>query len=169
MSKETAVFFRHGSIERAALNVVERSLATGSDVQIIIRSERDEHLSLHRDDSGLLLTHWSAYKPPSVWDADRVMAASAMGFRDPERHGKYYQHQHIYPDEAGWLLLKTRVTLSRVTEKSKYAKRTRIVIAAPSEEFMLAINLATPPESPSMEPDRVNTRMGDLYFVATRG
>lgn len=44
---------------------------------------------------GLLKTYSMSDKPPSTWDAARVAAARAMGYRDPQKHGKYADHRPL--------------------------------------------------------------------------
>lgn len=52
-------------------------------VVIVIRSEPNEHLRLHREEDGtVLLTHWSSDKPPSMWDKATV-AVAQLGYGDP--------------------------------------------------------------------------------------
>src|SRR5437870_13777739 len=113
---KSVVFVVRGSLERAVVLVIERTLRDGRpDLQIVLRKIPEEHLSLHReDDGGLLLTHSSPDKPPSVWDEDRVQAARALGWRHPEKHGTYYQHHRIYPDASadGWALVRKLIDLT---------------------------------------------------------
>lgn len=80
----TVVRLRHAEIERPVL-VVEQQRG---DTVIRMRTAGDEHLTLHREqDGGILLTHRSSDKPPSVWDEPRVVAARKEGYANPERHG----------------------------------------------------------------------------------
>ena len=69
----TAVFFRAPDGFEPVLRVME----TGSaQVVVAIRTERDEHLTLHRQADGeLRLTWWSADKQPDTHDAARVAIA----------------------------------------------------------------------------------------------
>ena len=146
---EVVLFVRHDSLEMAVVRVIERTLRDGRpDVQIVLRMDPEEHLSLHReDDGGLLLTHSSPGKPPSVWDEARVRGARALGWRDPEKHGTYYQHHRIYPfsNVEGYHLVGKLIELARVhPAKPKYARLPHIAIAAPASTFMLQVNLTTP-------------------------
>jgi hypothetical protein len=167
---QSVVFVSHGSLERAVVFVIERTLRDGRpDLQIVLRKVPEEHLSLHRqDDGGLLLTHSSPDKPPSVWDQGRVRGARALGWRDPEKHGTYYQHHRIYPEGSadGWPLVGKLIDLALVSPtKAKYERAPRIAIAAPAPLFTLHVNLTTPGQVPSDEP-RIATAFGDLYFRA---
>jgi hypothetical protein len=155
------VFFRHGTLARPVLVVEERP----HDVHIYIRSERDEHLSLHRQRDGIvLLTHWSPDKPPSVWDDTRVAIARAVGIRDPERHGKYYQHRPLVPggfSNGDEMLVGRRVDIAAATAKAKYERGPLLDIAAPAQQIMVRIYITATLTTP--EP-HVPTAFGDLYF-----
>lgn len=165
------MFASHGPLERPVVLVIERTLHDGRpDLQIILRKEPEEHLSLHReDDGGLLLTHSSPGKPPSVWDEARIRGARALGWRDPEKHGTYYQHHRIYPEASpdGWPLVGKLIDLAAVRAmKPKYERAPRIAIAAPAATFMLHVTLTTPGQVPASEEPRIATAFGELYFRA---
>jgi hypothetical protein len=126
---ESVVFVSHEELERAVVVVIERTLGGGRpDLQIVLRTDPEEHLSLHlEDEGGLLLTHSSPGKPPSVWDQDRVTGARALGYRDPEKHGTYYQHHRIYPEgsPSGWPIVGKLIDLAAVrATKPKYERAT---------------------------------------------
>jgi hypothetical protein len=169
-AKTTAVFFRHSDLERPVLVVVERTLRSGPDVQIAIRSEADEHLSLHREESGLiLLTHRSPNKPPSVWDETRVSLARRAGLRHPERHGEYYQHHPLARFEGveGHHLVGKLVEIENAPARAKYARGPRITVEATARRFTLNINLTTPGQQLRSEVPCVPTAFGALYFRMT--
>jgi hypothetical protein len=164
MREVTLVFFRHGEIERPVLKVTD----SPDQVLIVIRSEPNEHLTLHRESDGtVLLTHWSEDKPAGTWDAANVEVARSLGYRDPERHAHYYAHRPLFPVQGmdGHELGGRRIDLEAATDKAKYAAPQRIVVDAPARTFMLTFHLATP-EQPYSSPDdpHVATSFGDLYF-----
>jgi hypothetical protein len=165
---ETVVVFRHETLERPVVLVIERTLPNGQpDVQIVLRKAPEEHLSLHReDDGGLLLTHSSPGKPSSVWDEVRIRVARALDYRDPEKHGTYYQHHRIYPmtNVEGYHLVGKLIDLGTVTAKPKYAQLPHVMISAPAASFMLHVNLTTPAQLLAPSEPRVSTAFGDLYF-----
>jgi hypothetical protein len=167
---ESIVFVSHGPLERPVVLVIERTFRDGRpDLQIVLRKVPEEHLSLHRqDDGGLLLTHSSPDKPPSVWDEGRVRGARALGWRDPEKHGTYYQHHRIpegSPD--GWPLVGKLIDLATVRPmKAKYERAPRIAIVAPAPLFMLRVNLTSPGQVLASEEPRIATAFGELYFRA---
>lgn len=96
VKNETAVFFRCGDLQRPAVVVRERP----DHVLILLRSERDEHLSLHRDHKKgeVIVTLWSPDLASSASDAVRVEVARKLGFRHPERHGSYIIHRPLFPE-----------------------------------------------------------------------
>ena len=168
---ESVVFVSHAELVRAVVLVIERRLRNGRpDLQIVLRKEPEEHLSLHReDDGGLLLAHSSPDKPPSVWDEGRVRAARALGWRYPEKHGTYYQHHRIYPEGSadGWPLVGKLIDLANVRPtKAKYERAPRIAIVAPAPLFMLHMNLTSPGHVLASEQPRIVTAFGDLTFRA---
>lgn len=160
----TIVFFRCGELERPVLKVME----SADQVVIVIRSEPNEHMTLHREADGtVLLTHWSEDKPPGTWDATNVEVARSLGYGDPERHAHYYAHRPLFSVQGmdGHELGGRRIDIEPATAKAKYVNAERIVIDAPRREFMLTFHLATP-EQPYSAPDdpHVVTSFGDLYF-----
>jgi hypothetical protein len=162
--KTTIVYCRHAELERPLLKIIERT----DDVTIVIRSERDEHLSLHRMDGRILLTHYSPDLASSTHDRLRVEAARAQGYRDPERHADYIAHWPLHPHVIGMdghFLCGRRIYLSQASAKPKYERMARIDIEAPASEFMLDFMLATSeqPYSRACEP-HVETSFGNLYF-----
>jgi hypothetical protein len=172
MAMTTLVYLRHGDETRPVVKVVERE--NPDDVTIMIRSEADEHLSLHRTtDGGILLTYYNPALASSVHDKARVSAARAHGYGDPERHGKYIAHWPVWPKVIGmdgYELCRRRIYLEQATAKRKYERMARIEIDAPATEFMLTFILATPeqPYSRRDEP-HVSTSFGDLYFRPESG
>lgn len=169
VTKTTLVYFRHGDLERPVLKVEEKP----DQAQIIIRSEREEHLSLHDTDDGILFTHYGPDMASSGHDEARVGAARAWGYRDPERHGNYIAHWHLRSNVIGMdghYLVGRRISIDRAQAREKYEAMPRITIDAPAAEFMLTIILATP-EQPYSAPDEphVTTRFGDLYFRPALG
>lgn len=161
-SRVTAVFFRYGALARPVLVVEQRP----RDVHIYIRTEPNEHLSLHgQEDGSVLLTHWSPGKPASVWDEARVRIARAIGYRDPERHGKYYQHRAVVMGRfanSDDMLVGKRVDIAAASAKAKYTRGPSIEIAAPAQQFMVHMYI-TATLSTSGEP-HVPTAFGNLYF-----
>lgn len=160
----TIVFFRCGELERPVLKVMEST----HQVVIVIRSEPNEHMTLHRQNDGtVLLTHWSEHKPQSTWDEVNVQVASSLGYGDPERHAHYYAHRPLVPVQGmdGHELGGRRIDIAAASAKAKYAAEDRIVVDVPTQEFMLTFHLSTP-EQPYSAPDEphVRTSFGDLYF-----
>lgn len=160
----TVVFFRHGDLVRPVLKVTE----SPDQVVIVIRSEPNEHMTLHRESDGtVLLTHWSADKPPGTWDATNVGVARSLGYRDPERHAHYYAHRPLFPVQGmdGHELGGRRIDIEAASLKARYADARRIVVEAPARKFMLSFHLATP-EQPYSSPDDpcVTTAFGDIFF-----
>jgi hypothetical protein len=160
--RATAVFFRYGDLARPVLLIEERQ----RDVHIYIRSERDEHLSLHRERDGtVLLTHWSPDKPPSVWDDTRIAVARAVGIRDPERHGRYYQHRPLVPGgfiNGDEMLVGKRVDIADAPARAKYERASRLEIAATAQQFMVRIYISA--TLPTPDERHVATAFGNLYF-----
>jgi hypothetical protein len=158
----TAVFFRYGALARPVFLVEERP----RDVHIYIRTEPNEHLSLHgQDDGTVLLTHWSPDKPASVWDETRVRIAKAIGYRDPDRHGKYYQHRPLVMGSfvnGDDMLVGKRVDIAAASAKTKYTRGPSIEIVAPTQQFMVRIYITAP--LPTSDEPHVPTAFGNLYF-----
>jgi len=97
VASATIVFLRFGDLIRPVLKVRE----TTHQVVIALRSEPDEHLTVHRQATGaLLLTHWSANKPAGTWDALRAEGARDLGWRDAGRHANYLTHRPLVPVEG---------------------------------------------------------------------
>lgn len=166
----TVVWVRHGALERPVLRIEEKP----NDVQIIIRSERNEHVSLHRAEDGVIVTYYAPDMASSTHDANRISAARAAGYRDPERHADYVMHRYLWNGPIvgmeGHELCGRRITLERASAKRKYDAMPRIVIDAPSTEFMLTFILATPEQPyPRPEEPHVDTTFGQLYFRAEPG
>jgi len=165
MPKTTVVYFRCGDLERPAVKVEERA---DGDVTIMIRSERDEHLSLHTTDNGILLTHYAPDVASSTYDEARVAAARASGYRDPERDARYIAHwtlNRCVIGMDGHYLVGRRISLERASAKPKYENVPRIVVDVPAAECMVTFILATA-EQPYSKPDEphVETDLGSLYF-----
>lgn len=166
----TIVYFQHMDLCRPVLKVLE----TEDQVLIAIRSESNEHLTLHRQrDGSTLLTHWSPDKPQGTCDRERVSAARSLGWSDPERHAHYYIHQPLFSSIGGmdgYELLGRRIKLEAAKPSSKYDHARQIVLNAPGREFMLRFVLSTAeqPYSAVDEP-HVETRFGGLYFRPTAG
>src|SRR6266511_598574 len=165
MTKTTLVYFRCGDLERPAVKVEERA---DGDVTIMIRSERNEHLSLHSTDDGILLTHYAPDVASSTHDGARVAAARAAGYGDPERHAHYIAHWTLNPRVIGMdghYLLGRRITLDRAYAKRKYENMARIVADVPAAECMVTFILATD-EQPYSKPEEphIETSVGKLYF-----
>jgi len=169
MTKTTLVYFRYGDLERPVIKVEERA---DGDVTIMIRSERNEHLSLHTSADGVLLTHYAPELASSTHDEARVAAARAAGYRDPERHKHYIAHwtlnKHVI-DMDGHELVGRRITLVGASAKPKYENMPRIVIDVPAAECTVTLILATA-EQPYSKPEEphVETSVGDLYFRPER-
>ncbi len=158
----TVVRFRHAALERPVVVVEEQR----GDTVIRLRPWGDEHLTLHRQDDGILLTHRSSHKPRSVWDEDRIAAARACGYKDPERHGDYYQHRRLVlmSNIEGYRLVGGSIDIKAASERSKYEDATSIVIDAPAQKFMLNVWLTTPRQELPRDEPRVETPFGALYF-----
>ncbi len=167
MKTETAVFFRRGSLARPVLKVVD----SGSNILIAIRSEKDEHLSLHTTDDGPLFTHWSPSKPESTWDARRVSTAKSLRWRNPDRHAHYYANRPLFPEPIkgmdGHELVTRYVDLTAARPKATYERGHKIELNAPGSKFLLSIRLSTPGQ-PVKDPSspHVKTEFGDLHFQA---
>jgi hypothetical protein len=160
VTKTTLVYFRCGDLERPAVKVEERE---DGDVTIIIRSEPDEHLSLHSADDGILLTHYAPNLAFSTHDAARVAAARAHGYWNPGRHRSYAAHWALRSHVVGMdghYLVGRRIYLDRANAKAKYDNLSRIVIDAPASEFMVTFILSTPARRRPLLPHRagVNAR-----------
>jgi hypothetical protein len=167
VAKTKIVFFRFENLERPVLKVVEKI----DQVAIVIRSEANEHLTLHREANGtVLLTHWTPDKPRGTWDATRIEVARRLGYRNAERHAHYLTHRPLFPVQGmdGHELCGRRVILESATAKRKYVRAPHIVIDAPAREFMLTFHLATP-EQPYSAPEEphIATGFGDLHFRPT--
>lgn len=162
--KTTIVVFRHEGSEWPVLKVTE----SPDQVLIVIRSEPDEHITLHgQADGTVLFTHWSPDKPRKTADAARARIARKLGYRDPDRHAHYYAHWPLVLAEGmdGHHLVGRRIRIDAARPKAKYANTPRVTIDAPAREFMLTFTLATP-EQPYSAPDEphITTSFGDLYF-----
>jgi hypothetical protein len=161
---KTLVYFRHGELERPVLTVMDQA----DQVVIAIRTEANEHLTLHRAEDGVIVTLYSPEMASSVHDKDRVSAARAAGYRDPARHGEYVMHQYLWAHVIGMdghELCGRRIYLDRATVKRKHARLPRIVIDTPTTEFMLRFILATAEQPYSAADDpHISTSFGDLYF-----
>jgi hypothetical protein len=170
VTKTTLVYFRVGELERPVLKVEERD---NGDVTIVVRSERDEHLSLHPQADKILLTHYAPDIASSTHDERRIEVARTLGYRDPERHGSYVAHWPLRSTVIGMdghELVGRRIHIDRATPRGKYDKLPRIVIDAPAAECMVWFVLSTPeqPYSRADEP-HVSTGLGDLYFRVVEG
>lgn len=83
MAKVTNLLLASESESRALGQITE------NESQVVIRliPYGAEHISIHAQGSSLLKTYSMPDKPTSPWDAARVEAARALGYRDPEKHG----------------------------------------------------------------------------------
>lgn len=94
--------------------------------------------------------------------------ARALGWRDPEKHGTYYQHHRI-PEDApgGWLLVGKLIDLAAVRPmRAKYERALRIAIVAPAPLLMLHVNLTSPSQVRASDEPRIVTAFGELSFRA---
>jgi hypothetical protein len=168
MKRLTAIFFRCESVERPVLTVAEKK----DQVVIAIRSERDEHLTIHRDrQEGVIFTHYAPDLSMSTWDKLRVEAAKKCGYGDPVRHANYIQHRPLFEPVIGadgHELVGRRINIEMARPKTKYEKGERITVNAPASEFMLTLILSTPGQPYSaLHEAHVESQFGALYFRAS--
>lgn len=166
VASTTIVFLRFEDLMRPVLKVREKT----DQVVMALRSEPDEHLTVHRQASGaLLLTHWSVNKPAGTWDALRAEGARKLGLRDAGRHASYLTHRPLVPVRGmdGHELCGRRVRLDAATPKGRYARMPNVVVDVPGPEVVLTFHLATP-EQPYSAPEEphVETALGGLYLRA---
>lgn len=152
-----------------------RALAqiTESPSQVIVRliPYGAEHVSIHARSSGLLKTYSMSDKPPSTWDEARIAAARAIGYRDPEKHGKYADHRPLvepYLFALGDHLVGRRVDFASLSTKLRY-QRHALTARLPYDPAMIELyfrqdRAASPLAAHLFE---VETALGWLY-VASR-
>lgn len=121
VTKLTNLLLASESESRALAQITENQ----SQVVVRLIPHGDEHVSIHAQGGSLLKTYSMPDKPPSTWDTTRVEAARALGYRDPERHGKYADHRPLvepYLFELGDHLVGRRVDFASLSTKAKYTK-----------------------------------------------
>lgn len=150
--------------------VIEVNETSRGDWVIRIRSDGpEEHLTLHaREGKAPLLTHRSRGKPKSVWDEGRVRAARKLGYKNPERHGDYYQHRDLVPFSAtnGEFLVGKKIDIASATWKARHARMESVAITVPGTPFMLGIHLFGAGHRASHEQPHVMIGPGELCFSA---
>lgn len=111
----------HEGTKGAALAVTDN----GMD-QIVVRfiPYGDEHITIHKDKEGRLLkTHWTNQKPRSTRDQERVEAARAEGYANPEKHKGYIVHAPFTQKglfKLGEHILSRMFKLADLSDKPKY-------------------------------------------------
>jgi len=164
---ETLVVVQHDGHNAPLFKVVE----TPNQVLVVVRLESGgEHLTLHRQKDGTILrTYWSSTKPEGTWDATNVAVARKLGYRDPERHGKYFAHSPLVEVQGmnAYELIGRRVKLDETLQlKARDQRLPRVTIDSPANEVMVYVHLSTPgrPYVPADAPC-VATALGDIYVV----
>lgn len=105
-----------------------------------------EHVTLHLQNNGSILkTHHDINKPKSTWDSARVEVARSLEYKDPERHGQYYDHSPLMKicNVSGYYLCGRRINLAENSAGKNYVKERKIIIDAPKNDFMLDLYLST--------------------------
>lgn len=126
-----------------------------------------EHITLHRQPHGRILrTHYSETKPKAKWDDARVAIARKLGYRDPERHGRYYIHSPLIRifNIPGYTIGGRRLDLRSLKRGKKYLSWKRLVIELDGENAMVGIYLSTPDNRREGMGLRVKTFLGELVF-----
>jgi hypothetical protein len=153
----TIIAFKYSKILKAILLIEDN----GSN-QVIIRfiPYGDEHYTLHlQDNKQVLLTHYSSNKLKSTWDDATVEIARKMGYKEPERHGKYYQHRPIPFD--GYELGGRLVDLNDFSPKAKYQNKINLTFNVSEPKFMLKTFLNSRNLTIG---DKINTSLGTIHF-----
>jgi len=128
----------------------------------------DEHMTIHqKPDGSLLRTHHSINKPKSIWDRKRVQVARALGYKDPERHGKYIIQTHLVKLEngGGYHLVGRYMDLEKYQPKQKYLRNTDKVVMVLVLKFMMRLFLSTK-DNPRKSEHRILTSLGDICIEA---
>jgi hypothetical protein len=118
-----------------------------------------DHLTLHKqeDTERLLTNYWSKNKPQSKADPIKVEIAKCHGYKNPERHSKYFMHQELVRDrlmspclfeakgDAGgnrvpvpFFGLRLSSANYRYPVPTKYQKMPRVVLSVDSDPFYLS-------------------------------
>ena len=168
MAKITNLLLASESESRALGQITE------NESQVVIRliPYGAEHVSIHAQGSGVLKTYSMPDKPRSTWDAARVEAARALGYRDPEKHGNYADHRPVvepYVFELGDHLGGRLVEFGSLSRKAKYKKHalTAILPHDPAMiEFYFRRDAAPSPRAEHLF--EVATTLGWLYVAAKR-
>lgn len=120
----------------------------------------DEHYTLHlQENNEILLTHYSSNKLKSTWDDVTVEVARKLGYKNPERHGKYYQHRPIPYD--GYMLGGRLVDLNNFSPKTRYQNNIDLSLDVSMPKFVLKtfLNLKN-----STSGNKINTSLGTIHF-----
>jgi len=166
VTKITNLFLASDSESRALGQITE------NESQVVIRliPYGAEHVSIHAQGSSLLKTYSMPDKPTSTWDAARVEAARALGYRDPEKHGNYADHRPLVEPrlfELGDHLVGRRVEFASLSKKAKYKKHALTAIL-PHDPAMIELYFRSDP-APSPRAEHlfeVETTLGWLYVAA---
>lgn len=158
------IAFSFGTLVQPVLEITDN----GRD-QIVLRMlpYGEEHYTIHRQSDGSFLgTHWGPDKPPSSRDDQMIGAATALGYRNPQRHTKYYNHTplHKLQNEAGYSLGGRRIDLSSINVRQRYHDRIDHTFSVPSSDFMLETFLSTPENPKSSGIGSVPSILGDIWF-----
>lgn len=147
---ETILYLKSGDIKKPVIKVVDNKV----DQVVLNFCSRQEHLTLHLQPDGILLrNYWDQDKSKGSWDDERVEVARKLGFKNPEKHGKYIAHNPVghISDEIPLHLIGRRINLNDApNDKDKYRKLECLVIDVPTEEIMISFYLypkATPQDS----------------------
>lgn len=144
MSKEfiTRVWFRYKGKDYPILRVDE-TFKNNQNLITFTSEPSMPHITIHYKEDGVtpkLSTHIDNNKPPSVWDLERVAIAKELGYKDPERHAKYYHHAPLLFCKTGAHLAGRGITIDpKMPIKRKYYKDNHLVINTKSPQFMLHI------------------------------
>lgn len=158
------VAFSHKSITKPLLEIRDNLRD-----QVVIRflPYKDEHITLHlKEDGSILRTHNAENKSPSVWDNNRIEVARRLSYQNPERHGNYIIHTPLpkIENREGYHLVSRQINLTTYIPRQRYIDRINQTIQAPSEIFLLELNLSTDDNPVFGVSQRITTTLGKICF-----
>jgi hypothetical protein len=131
---------------------------------VVIFRDRPIHLTLHKEKRNILMTIYDENKPLSQGNKARIEIAQKLGYKDPERHGKYITHQILVKciNDNGYYLMGRTTNLMDCPVTNRYGNT---IITCDKNKFLLELYLSRPENIHSYSNGNyISTSLGDIYF-----
>ena len=163
-SKDKIVFLKYQEELKPLIKIRDNK----KQVIIIFIPFDGEHITLHlQKDNSILKTYWNKNKPKSTWDGTTVEVARKLGYKDPERHGKYVFHEPLGTSESNvYHLVGRRIDFSQIQDDDKYYRygdKDKLIIDVRQKVFMLELFLFTSSNSVT-DKNKIDTSLGKIIF-----